>query len=157
MSSERIWEPKKTKFVEGHMETEKHVYTAGIAGEKFLRGLKEGKIIASRCNKCDISYLPARSFCEECFSEINEYYEIETKGEVDTYTIQYTDENGEKLEKPIIWAIIKFYGVRGGILHKLGEVDPEEVYIGMVVEPVFKPEQERKGSIEDIQYFKPVQ
>ena len=157
MSSERIWEPDKVKFVKGHMEAEKYVYTAGIAGEKFLRGLKEGKIIASKCTKCDITYLPARAFCEECFSEITEYFEIDPKGEVETYTIQYVDEKGEPLEKPIIWAVIRFYGIRGGILHKLGEVDPEEVYIGMVVEPVFRPESERKGDIRDIAYFKPVQ
>ena len=156
MSSERIWDVEKTKFIEGNMEAKSYVYTAGLGGEKFLNGLKEGKLIASKCTKCGISYLPARAFCEECLSEITEYFEIDGKGEVDTFTVQYVDKNGEPLEKPVIWAIIKFYGIRGGILHKLGEVEPEEVYIGMVVEPIFKPREQRKGSIHDIDYFKPV-
>ena len=155
MSSERIWEPEKTRFVKGDMEAEKYVYTAGLAGEEFLKGLKEGKLLASKCPKCGTSYLPARSFCEKCFSEITDFFEVEESGEVETFTVQYVDKEGKPLEKPVIWAIIKFYGIEGGIFHKLGEVEPEEVYIGMPVRPVFKQEKERKGSIHDIAYFKP--
>ena len=157
MSSERIWDAEKIRFMEGDMEADKYVYTAGLAGELFLKGLKEGKIIASKCSKCGTIYLPARAFCEKCFVEIKEHFEIKENGEVDTFTIQYVDKDGKPLEKPIIWAIIKYYGVEGGILHKLGEVEPDEVYIGMPVEPVFKPENERKGDMQDIMYFKPSQ
>ena len=34
-------------------------YTAGVAGEKFLRGLIEGKILAGYCPSCEESSLPA--------------------------------------------------------------------------------------------------
>ena len=44
-----------------------------------------------------------------------------------------------------------------GILHKLGEVDPEKVYIGMRVKAVWKPEEEREGAITDIKYWKPIE
>jgi uncharacterized OB-fold protein len=37
----------------------------------------------------------------------------------------------------------------------LGEVDPKEVKIGMRVQAVWKPADERQGSINDILYFKP--
>jgi len=47
------------------------------------------------------------------------------------------DEHGEKLEKPVIYAFIKFEGKFGGLIHRLGEVKPEEVEIGMLVETVF--------------------
>jgi len=40
-------------------------------------------------------------------------------------------------------------------MHKLGEVDPQQVAIGMEVEAVWKPEAEREGSILDIRYFRP--
>ena len=36
------------------------------------------------------------------------------------------------------------------------EVDPADIYIGMTVEIVFKDNSERKGSINDIAYFRPV-
>jgi uncharacterized OB-fold protein len=40
---------------------------------------------------------------------------------------------------------VKFDGAVGGLVHKLGEVKPSEVRIGMAVEAVFKPQAERKG------------
>ena len=43
----------------------------------------------------------------------------------------------------------------GGFLHKLDEVAPDDVTIGMAVEAVWKPVEERTGSILDIAYFRP--
>ena len=43
-----------------------------------------------------------------------------------------------------------------GILHMLGEVEPDDISIGMAVEAVWKPESEREGAITDIKYWKPV-
>jgi uncharacterized OB-fold protein len=40
-------------------------------------------------------------------------------------------------------------------MHKLGEVDPKKVTIGMTVKAVWKPEIDRQGAITDILYFKP--
>ncbi|HEX6208048.1 MAG TPA: hypothetical protein VF058_06760, partial [Actinomycetota bacterium] len=42
-----------------------------------------------------------------------------------------------------------------GFMHKLGEVDPDRIEVGMAVEAVWKPEEEREGSILDIRYFRP--
>jgi hypothetical protein len=42
-----------------------------------------------------------------------------------------------------------------GFMHKLGEVRPDAVTIGLEVEAVWKPEEEREGSILDIRYFRP--
>ena len=44
-----------------------------------------------------------------------------------------------------------------GFMHMLGEVDPKKVKIGMRVKAVWKPADERVGSINDILYFKPLQ
>jgi hypothetical protein len=43
----------------------------------------------------------------------------------------------------------------GGFLHKLGDVRPEDVRIGLRVEAVWRPAEERTGSILDIAYFRP--
>jgi uncharacterized OB-fold protein len=45
----------------------------------------------------------------------------------------------------------------GGIMHLLGEVDPQKVKIGMRVQAVWKPPKEREGAITDILYFKPIE
>jgi uncharacterized OB-fold protein len=51
--------------------------------------------------------------------------------------------------------MVKIDHTDGGLVHYLGDVKPDEVYIGMPVEAVFKPKKQRKGSILDIKYFKP--
>ena len=43
-----------------------------------------------------------------------------------------------------------------GFLHLLDEVKPEDVKVGMKVQAVWKPAEEREGSITDIKYFKPL-
>ena len=44
-----------------------------------------------------------------------------------------------------------------GIMHVLGNVNPKSVRIGMKVRAVWKPAQQRTGSITDIAYFEPIQ
>jgi hypothetical protein len=61
----------------------------------------------------------------------------------------------QPLESPEIPAVVSIDGSDGGLLHMLGEVDPEEVRIGMEVEAVWKPVGERIGSILDIDHFRP--
>ncbi|MCZ7585660.1 MAG: hypothetical protein M5R36_21275 [Deltaproteobacteria bacterium] len=43
-----------------------------------------------------------------------------------------------------------------GLVHRLGEVDPKKVEIGMRVQAVWKPAKEREGGVTDIKYFKPL-
>jgi len=131
-------------------------YTYGIAGERFFREIKDnGKLMGTRCNKCDLTYLPPRIYCERCFSELEDWVEVSSKGSVYTYTLAYVDLDGLRLDEPLILALVKFDGIYGGLVHRLGEVKPEEVGIGMPVEIVLKPKAERVGSILDIKYFKP--
>ena len=53
-----------------------------------------------------------------------------------------------------MYGIIKLDGSDTSLVHLLGEINPDDIKIGMRVEAVFS--QETKGSIQDIAYFKPV-
>ena len=131
-------------------------YTYGLAGEKFFREIKDnGRIMGAKCEKCNLLYLPPRIYCEQCFSELGEWQEIAGKGMIHTYTAAYVDLDGARLSEPVLLALVKFPGVYGGLVHRLGEMKPEEVEIGMPVEIVLKPKTQRIGSILDIKYFKP--
>jgi uncharacterized OB-fold protein len=130
-------------------------YTYGLAGEKFFRTIKdEGRILGTYCPDCDHTYVPATIFCERCLGKLEKWVDVGTKGDVVTYTILNIDLDGTPLEKPEVIALVHF--ADGGLIHRLGEVELDEVEIGMTVEAVFKPKDERVGSILDIQYFKPV-
>jgi len=88
---------------------------------------------------------------------LEEWVNVGKRGVVHTFTVATIDVDGKKLEKPMIYALIKFDGACGGLIHKIGETKPENVKIGMKVEAVFKPSYERKASINDIKYFKPTE
>ncbi len=133
-------------------------YTAGVAGERFFREIKDNaRFMGTRCDACDLVYVPAVMFCERCFSQLDEWLEVPSQGTVFTYTVLHRDLDDKPLVPPAILAHVKLYGTDGGLVHYLGEVDPEEVEIGMEVEAVFKEPAERQGTILDVAYFRPVE
>ena len=133
-------------------------YTAGIAGEKFFREIKDNaRIMGTYCENCELIYVPAAMFCERCFAELDEWVEVDTRGTVFTYTVLFRDLDDRPLDPPAILAYVKLDGSTGGLVHYLGEIDPEEVCIGLEVEAVFKDAPDREGSILDIEYFRPVE
>jgi uncharacterized OB-fold protein len=129
-------------------------YSFGVAGERFFQALKnEGVIYGAYCEECDVTYVPARMFCERCLGELQEWIDVGLTGEVYTFTFLFQNLDGTPREDPEIVALIRMHD--GGLVHRLGEVAWEQVAIGMPVEAVLKPKNEREGSILDIAYFKP--
>lgn len=133
-----------------------YIYTVGIAGERFFREIKDSaKFVGTKCDKCNVIYVPPKIYCERCFSRLENYTDVGTKGTVHTFTICYENVDGTKKEEPTIIAMVKIDGTDGGLIHWLGEIDSKDVEIGMTVEAIFKTKEEREGSILDIKYFKP--
>jgi len=125
-------------------------YTAGLAGERFLREIKDnGRLVATRCSKCDLNYLPPRIYCERCMSKLDEYVTIENTGTVETFTICREDSDGKDLPQPATVALVRFPSVHGGLVHKVNG----EVSVGDKVRVVFREKSKRTGSILDIEYF----
>ena len=130
-------------------------YSAGLAGERFFRALKDdGAILGSRCEGCEITYVPGRQFCERCMEELTEWTDVGTQGEIHTFTLLYVDLDGTPRDEPEVVAFVRIGD--GGIVHRIAEADVEMLEIGMPVEAVFKSKAKREGSILDIQHFKPV-
>ncbi len=154
MSIEKIAEAGRAKYWLGDMEAD-YLYTLGKAGERFFRELKDGRIVATHCKKCELTYLPPRIYCEQCFSELDEWVELPDEGYIEAFTVLKVDADGNKLDSPEIIALIAFNGVTGGMIHRVSEVSPDEIYPGMMVKAVWKPPEERVGSINDIKYWKP--
>ncbi len=149
---------KLTKYNEiitwiGDMEVSSFIYTVGEAGERFFKTLKEkGLLVASKCDKCGNKYIPPKTFCENCFNEIKEYIEIEPVGTIETYTILHIDKDEKALAQPLIVAFISFNGIKGGLIHKV-KMDINDLKIGVKVKAKLKPQDQRKGNINDIEYF----
>ena len=139
-------------------------WDTGVGIGSYLAGLKAGKILGALCSTCRRIVVPPRTVCEWCFRPMDEYVELPDTGTVNTFSLCYVTWDVKRITEPEIPAVIHLDGtatlesgpVMGGILHLLGEVDPQEVKIGMRVQAVWKPVEEREGAITDIQYFKPM-
>jgi uncharacterized OB-fold protein len=135
-----------------------YAWDAGVAIGRYLAELKEGRLIGVRCNQCRRTVIPPRNFCEWCFRPMDDWVYLPDTGTVNTFSLCYVTWDMQYLTDPQIPAVIDIDGTqpRVGIMHILDEVDPKAVEIGMQVQAVWKPSEEREGSILDIKYFKPV-
>ena len=133
-----------------------YAWDAGVAIGRYLAELKEGRLVGVHCKKCDRTVIPPRNFCEWCFRPMDDWVPLPDTGTVNTFSLCYVTWDMKVLTDPEIPAVIDIDGTSPpvGIMHKLGEVDPKTVRIGMQVQAVWKPPEEREGSILDIKYFK---
>lgn len=135
-----------------------YAWDAGVGIGRYLAELKNGRLIGRKCHKCHLIMIPPRMSCEHCFRPTDEWVYLQDTGTVITYSLSYVTWDMRRLETPIISAVIAIDGASPGmgIMHLLDEVEPEQVTIGMKVQAVWKPAEEREGSILDIKYFKPI-
>jgi hypothetical protein len=141
-------------------------WDTGIGIGNYLAGLKEGVILGAHCAYCRKIVVPPRTVCEWCFKPVDEIVPLKDTGVVNTFSLCYVTWDVQRIKEPEIPAVIQIDGaselngistIMGGIMHKLGEVDPQNVHIGMRVKAVWRPPEERQGAITDILYFKPAE
>ncbi len=133
-------------------------WDTGVAIGRYLASLKEGIILGSHCSTCRKTVVPPRTVCEWCFRPMDEFVPLQDTGTVNTFSLCYVTWDVKRIKEPEIPAVIEIDGASPlhGIMHMLDEVDPQTVHIGMRVKAVWKPAEERQGSIIDILYFKPI-
>jgi hypothetical protein len=95
-------------------------------------------------------------YCPSCFIEMKDQFPIDKPGFVYSFTSVNRDRSGADTELPITVGLVKFEGVKGGIVHLLDVDDPDRVSIGMKVTPSLKNPSDRTGAVTDILAFKPV-
>ena len=123
-------------------------YTAGVAGDRFLQLLKQGKIMASHCKNCNKLFLPPKIFCKDCFVQVDDWKDVPVDG---GYVYSFTALKTDSGKRETI-VIVKYSGVEGGLLGKFRS-GKEEPKINMKVKAVFRQKHARRGSISDIEYF----
>lgn len=132
-----------------------NTYSAGAVGSRFLVELRDNKkIMGVKCHECNRVYVPPKSTCKDCFAQLTEWVEVSNKGTLLTYTVDCHSNSVQPVEPPIVYGVIRLDGADTGLVHMLGEVDMEDLKIGMRLEALFK--DERQASILDIKYFRPL-
>jgi uncharacterized OB-fold protein len=104
---------------------------------KFWKGLEEGKIYATKCQKCGKLHFPPVADCGDCGSSNLKWTELDGEGEIETFTQVVVKPASFSEESDYIVAIARLReGVRA--LAWLTGVERENVKIGMKVKLVAK-------------------
>ncbi|HXV82912.1 MAG TPA: Zn-ribbon domain-containing OB-fold protein [Candidatus Binatia bacterium] len=136
----------------------RYAWDKGQAISRYLAELKEGRLIARACRKCERIMVPPRMFCERCFRPTDEWVYVKDTGKILTFSLCYVSWDVRRLKQPQIPAVIAIDGASPGmgILHVVKKVTPNRVRVGMAVKAVWNPKRERKGSVTDIAYWQPI-
>lgn len=131
-----------------------HLYTMGVAGERFFRELKDnGRFLGTRCAACEHVYLPPSIFCPRCFAALEEWKEVGPQGVVRAVSTTHRGVDGGLLTEPETLALIQLDGADDLLVHRMEKADG--VSIGDRVKAVLKKADKRQGSILDVLYFRP--
>ena len=141
--------------------------SAGQYLTKFLIELRDNaKIIGNRCPKCRRINLPPNIVCGWCKIRIEDkpenWVELSDRGTVVTF-LEITERDTEPLTGKMLGKInpgaqILLDGSEGctPLYHILEETDIQKIYIGMRVQAVWKPPEERIGNLNDILFFRTI-
>lgn len=131
------------------------LYSAGPVVSRFYREIqKNRRIMATRCSRCNRVIMPPRGICGRCFCRTAEWVEVGKEGKLTSFTTVHYSEPIHPVEAPFHYGLILLDGADTAFVHIIAEAQEKDLHIGMRVEAVFNDEP--KGNILDIKYFRPI-
>jgi uncharacterized OB-fold protein len=102
--------------------TLRYDYSLGEVAGRFMQGLKEGKILATRCSASGLTYLPPRSYCERSFEKCDAWVEVGLEGTIQASTIVARGFEGKR-PPPVAIAFVLLDGCDSAIANYIDGVD----------------------------------
>jgi hypothetical protein len=133
-----------------------YYYEASPEESKFFSAIAEGRLVGQRCPKCRKVYIPPRSACPVDGVPTDEEIELPDTGTVTTYCVVNVPFLGQKIKPPYVSAYVLLDGADIAFLHLIQGIPADEVRMGMRVKAVWKPREEWTSSVENIEYFEPI-
>ena len=137
----------------------RYKYSVGKVAGKFFDGLKQKKILATYCDKCKLSFLPPRAYCERSFEPCSGWIEAGLEGVIEAATI-VTAEFENLPKPPYAIAYVRLDGVSTAMINFVRGLDLSDVKSaaarlepGTRVRVEFKDNPE--GRITDFHYVLP--
>jgi uncharacterized protein len=149
-------EPPKepVKYIDAEVRLPYH-YVAGDYRARYLRALKDKKILGSKCAATGKVFVMPVVASPESFAPCDTWVELPDRGTITTFCVVNIPVIGRTMEIPYVAASVALDGADISIFALIQECPPGEVRMGMRVEAVWKPDGERHGDHEDILYFRP--
>jgi hypothetical protein len=135
----------------------RYAWAAGEAMSRFLEELQAGRFVARTCRRCERILFPPRMFCERCYRPTDAWAYVRDTGTIETFSVSYLDTNARRIDTPILVGVVSLDGASPGmgLMHYFGEMTKDDIRIGMGVKAVWRPPEERRGSVLDVAYFRP--
>lgn len=127
-----------------------HKYGAGATFTAFFDGLREGKILGTKCPACGKVLVPGRSMCPKCHVAIDKWVEIKQKGTIVSWAQTNEDFFGKPCDGTYTVALIRLDGAGCDFLHLVGG-NLKKLKTGAKVKALWN--DERQGHMLDIKYF----
>ena len=131
-------------------------YTPGTASTRCLRAIAEKRLVGQRCPETGRVYFPPRGSSPTHGVPTVEDVEVADKGTVVSYSIVRVPSDNIDVELPYVAANICLDGADISFTGLLQEVKWDEMRLGMRVKAVWKPESEWTTSMNNMEYFVPL-
>jgi len=117
-------------------------------------------LIGSRCPQCHNVLVPPRAYCELCYVKTEQFVGLKDTGRLHAFSVIHMEFVGQTRKPPYVYAEIVLDGASTRLIHNVAGIDmstaQRDLKIGMPVRAVWKPEDERNGTLDDIDYFEPI-
>jgi uncharacterized protein len=130
-------------------------HSASAEESRYLRSLKEGKVIGQRCPACGKVYVPPRGACPVDGVPTTTDVELPDVGTVTTFCVVNVPFQGQRVPSPYVAASVLLDGADIAFQHLILGCDPAEVRMGMRVRAVWKPPEQWGTTSENIDHFEP--
>ena len=111
-------------------------HTKESKAANFLTYLEQGKVMATRCKKCETSYFPPQVDCPKCLSNDMEWFQVKGRGKLLTYGVVNYGPLGFEDKAPYTLAVGEFEkGIKvfATLSRDIGE---DEIEVGMLLKVV---------------------
>ena len=157
MAEDYLRNQKLLNRIPGKVDIE-YRWVYGKALTRFYTGLKnEEKIFGTRCPECKKIQVPPKIYCGICFVECTEYIEVPRTGVLESFTTVHLEYPGQPRKPPYTYGYIKLDGTNTHLYHLVDGLKVDDIRTGLRVEAVWKPREQRAGTLYDIEYFQPIE
>lgn len=130
-------------------------YTPGIATTRFLRAIKEKRLVGERCPETGKVYVPPRGVSPVSGLPTTEQVELGLDGTMVSYCVVNLDFTGNAQEIPYVSALILVDGSDLPIYGLVREIPYDEVRVGLRLRSVWVEPSEMTTSFENIKWWAP--
>ncbi len=131
-------------------------FVAGFSQQRWLEGLKDGKLLGMRCPECNNVYFPPLGLCALDGASLAGEVPLSGKATVTSFTTVNVPFFGQQMEIPYVLAFILLDGADEVFLYPLLELAVEDVRIGMRVEAQWVSESQHDFTLANIIGFRPI-